>query len=211
VEGVVPISMALVPDTPAIPGEHRVIDAWEKGAPGLHDFMLRYSGCSFAGGLYRVHAVSEIQKWTQLCVEGFSAFANRILCFSSDWMGNQFALDGKRRERGECQVLLFEGGTGHAMEIPATFRSLHEIELVNDQEALLFIGGFREWLSSGGAPPRRDQCVGYKIPPLLGGKQEDVTNLEIADMAVYWSISNQLATQTKGLSPATAIGGIKIK
>jgi hypothetical protein len=211
VEGVVPISMALVPDTPAIPGEHRAIDKWDKGAPELHDFMLQYSGCSFAGGLYRVHAVSDVEKWTQLCVEGFPTFADRILCFSSDWMGNQFALDGKRMERGEYQVLLFEGGTGHAMEIPATFKSFHERELAHDQEALLLTGAFREWLSSSGAPPRRDQCVGYKISPFLGGKQEDVTNLGIADMAVYWSFSNQLAAETKGLALGTAIGGVKIE
>ena len=205
-----PFSSAYAPDTPVVPGDHRAIEQWKQGAPALHNFMLQYSGCSFANGLYRVHAVSEIQKWTRICVEAFPKFANRVLCFSSSWFGDQFALDSKRTERGEYQVLLFEVGTGKALQIPATFNSFHDIELTQDQESILLISLFRAWTASGGATPRRDQCVGYKIPPFLGGKQEDISNLENTDMEVYWSISGQLASQAKGLAPRIRVDGVKI-
>jgi hypothetical protein len=74
-------SACYAPDNPAVSGDCSAILKWESGAPGLSKFMGQYSGCSFASGLYRVHAVSDIQKWTQICTEAFPAFANRILCF----------------------------------------------------------------------------------------------------------------------------------
>jgi hypothetical protein len=133
---------------------------------------------------------------------GFSVFA-------SNWSGDQFALDSKRTDHGEYLVLLFVIGTGDALEIPATFNTFHDSELTQEQEALLLASRFQTWLSSGGAAPRRDQCVGYRIPLSLGG-EDNVTNLEIDDMEVYWSLSSQIATQTKELPPGTRIGRIKL-
>jgi hypothetical protein len=207
----VAFSTAYMPDTPAVPGDQRAIEAWKQGALGLHDFMLQYSGCSFAGGLYRVHAVAEVDRWTQICVEAFPEFAHRILCFSSSWLGDQFALDRQRTEKGEYQILLFEVGTGSVLEIPATFISFHETALTEDQDAILLASLFKAWIAGGGVAPRVDQCVSYKIPPFLGGNLEDVTNLEVMDMEVYWSISGQLGLQTKGLAPGTPITGIKME
>jgi len=197
------------PDNPPVPGDHRILDAWETGARGLKDFMVRYSGCSFAGGMYRVHAVADIPKWTRICVEAFPRFANRVLCFASDWMGNQFAIDSKRADKGEYQILLFDIGTGEALEVPATFKKFHDEELTQDPEAALAASFFQRWLSSGGAAPHRDQCIGYNVPLSLGGK-DDVSNLEVTDMGVYWLLSAQIRSQTERLPPGTRVTGIKI-
>ncbi len=42
-----------------------------------------------------------------------------------------------------------------------------------------------------------DQCAGYRIPLFLGGKDE-VENLEVIDLDVYWTIHGQLIRQLGG-------------
>jgi hypothetical protein len=106
-------------------------------------------------------------------------------------------------------VSLFEAGTGKALKIPETFLSFHDKELVEDREAALGFSFFQKWRLSGGASPRRDQCVGYKQPLFLGGADE-VDNLEMTDMEVYWTISAQLAAQMRDLPVGTQISGAKI-
>ena len=39
-----------------------------------------------------------------------------------------------------------------------------------------------------------EDCVGYKIPLFLGGNDE-ISNLEITDMEIYWGICGQLITK----------------
>ena len=53
------------------------------------------------------------------------------------------------------------------------------------------------WLSiavGNGLEPTKDQCIGWKLHPLLGGKF-DVANLQIFDMRVYQSLMGQLHRQ----------------
>jgi hypothetical protein len=52
-----------------------------------------------------------------------------------------------------------------------------------------------------GLVPGRDQCVGWKLHPVLGGAF-DKTNLEIFSMPVYQSLMGQLFRQLAG-RPAT--------
>lgn len=52
---------------------------------------------------------------------------------------------------------------------------------------------WNDWLASGGLHPTYGQCIGYKVPLFLGGK-DDVSNLELSDLDVYWyAISQTLA------------------
>jgi Domain of unknown function (DUF1851) len=52
-----------------------------------------------------------------------------------------------------------------------------------------------------GLVPTRDQCLGWKIPPILGGKFS-VTNLALVPMAVYQTIQGQLHRQIQGRTRA---------
>jgi hypothetical protein len=189
--------------------EDQILDELEQGSTGFKSFMKLYSGCSFLSGLYRVHAIADIRKWSKICVDTFPSFRGRIVCFSSDWLGRQFALDFKRVESGERLVLMMEPGTGEALEIPVGFMAFHDSELVDYKEEALADSFYQKWLEAGGASPGDDQCVGYNNPLFLGGKDE-VNNLELCDMEVYWSVCAQLLAKTRGLAPGTPVRDVKI-
>jgi hypothetical protein len=104
---------------------------------------------------------------------------------------------------------MLEPGTGEALEIPSSITEFHSLELVQYADAAVAISFFQEWLRFGGAPPAYDQCVGYKRPLYLGGT-DDITNLELSDFDVYWTISAQLLAKARGLPVGTRINSVSI-
>jgi hypothetical protein len=47
-----------------------------------------------------------------------------------------------------------------------------------------------------GMRPNQGQCIGFKIPPVLGGKIE-IDNLDIYELTVYQAIMGQIHEQVK--------------
>ena len=176
---------------------------------GYSDFMSKYAGLSVGGGLYRIHELEKIEEWNEIISEYFAEFRDRFSCFGFDWLGRQFALDRQRLLEGEPTVLMFEPGTGDVFEIPATFASFHDDEIVNYHKEALSSDLFASWSALQKAPLAHTECAGYKVPLFLGG-QENVENLELIDMEVYWVVVGQLLTKTRGLPPETKIGNISI-
>jgi hypothetical protein len=175
------------------------------------EFFVEYSGITFNAGLYRIHTVDSAKKWNSIVGEAYPKFKNQIMCFSYDWLGRQFVLDKKRRnEDGQPLVLMMEIGTGEALEIPATFLSFHNEELVDYTDAALAEKFYYEWLNSAGRNLAPNECVGYKTPLFLGGK-DTISNLEIIDIEVYWGICGQLLNKVKSLPPGTTVKDITIK
>ncbi|MDB5708528.1 MAG: hypothetical protein JWL96_598 [Sphingomonas bacterium] len=154
----------------------------------------------YLDGAYRLHRPEDVARFTDLAKGAFPNFASRIECFGVDWLGRQFATDRSRLLGGFPQVLMLEPGTGAVLEIPFDQTSFHEQELVEEPDAGVAYPFFLEWLKSGGKRPFYDQCVGYKRPLYLGGA-DDITNLEIADLDVYWTLAAQLLARVSG-SPA---------
>jgi hypothetical protein len=171
---------------------------------GLSDFFSEFGGSSFEGGLYRVMFPSDLAHWKERVDLAFPDFEQRVVCFAFDWAGRVFALDTERLEDGQAGVILFEPGTGEALRIPANLQTFHDRELLQFGEAALGISFYTEWLGSGGAAPSFDQCVGYRRPLFLGGADE-VGNLEVSDLDVYWHMMGQLIEQTRGLPPGTPV------
>ena len=165
------------------------------GAPVPEYLLGRYGGLSFAGGLYRLHALNAVTKWTGAVVQAFPNYKG-VECFASDWLGRQFALSAKHNADGEPGVLMFEPGTGQVLNIPANFLSFHANELPQFSEAALARRAYEDWLANGGARPSVDECIGYSAPLFLGGADE-IANMEKTDMAVYWEIMGQLLEQTR--------------
>jgi hypothetical protein len=160
---------------------------------------LRYvlGGRSFAGGLYRVHTEDAAPLWGSEVAQAFPDFAHRVSCFGYDWLGRQFALDGARADAdGQPLVLLFEPGTGEALSLPVNLAQFHEIELIQAADAAVAEPFYREWRTRSGdeLPLALDECVGYRVPLFLGGKDE-VDNLERTDADVYWTLTGQMRQQ----------------
>jgi hypothetical protein len=102
---------------------------------------------------------------------------------------------------------MFELGTGEALEIPANLQSFHEEVLIEHGEAALAISFHEKWLAAGGKAPNYAQCIGYQKPLFLGGDDE-VWNLQLSDLDVYWHVVGELVRKTRGLPPGTPIRAV---
>ena len=187
-------------DRPPVPVSGRC------GEPQLDRLFAELSAASFGGGLYRVHTPETAPAATDMVEELFPDFHGRVACFGADWLGRQFALDRDRRQGRSHLVVLFEPGTGDALEIPATVASLHTDELVHHGDAALALDFYADWRESTGDDDYLDlhECVGYDVPLFLGG-EDDVSNLSRIDMDVYWTVTTQLRQGTARLRPGTRI------
>jgi Domain of unknown function (DUF1851) len=177
-------------------------------AAGYPELAGRFAGCSFQNGLYRLHDERTAPRGEAWIAESFPLYANRACPFGYDWLGRQFVADSRRREGAEPLVLLLEPGTGEALEIPFSFAQFHD-RLDDLREPALANSFFTSWAGAnpGLLPLGAMQCVGYKVPLFLGGK-DTVENLEVVDLEVYWSLSGQLRLGTRTLPPGTSIGDV---
>lgn len=163
----------------------------------------------YLDGAYRLHRSEDVTRFTEFAIDAFPDFENRITCFGADWLGRQFATDHARLVRGVPQVLMLEPGTGEALEIPVDQACFHGQELVEEPDAAVAHLFFRRWIDAGGARPSYEQCVGYRTPLYLGGT-DDLANLEVVDLDVYWTLAAQLLTQVRGLPIGTRIADASI-
>ncbi len=179
------------------------------GSSGYSELAGVFAGVSFENGLYRLHDAETGPRGAEWIVESFPRFASRACPFGYDWLGRQFAVDSGRLAGGQPLVLLLEPGTGEALEIPFSFAQFHE-QLDELREPALAGSFFASWARGNAEvlPLSAAQCVGYKVPLFLGGK-DTVENLEIVDLEVYWSLSGQLRDGTRSLSPGTSVGQVK--
>jgi Domain of unknown function (DUF1851) len=169
---------------------------------------LRVDGV-YCDGAYRLHKSADIEHFTQLAHAAFPDLSKRVECFGADWLGRQFAHDHGRLRGKEPLVLMLEPGTGEALEIPADYSEFHAHELIEQAEAVAATSFFGQWRSAGGAPPSYDQCVGYRIPLFLGG-QDDISNLEIIDFDVYWTMVAQLLTKARQMPVGTTLHHVEL-
>lgn len=170
----------------------------------FNELIGGFGGAAFRRGLYRVIRATDVDEWKTRVSLGFPQFAGRITCFGYDWLGRVFAVDNQRLQRGQPGVVMFEPGTGEALEIPANLESFHNDELIEFGDAALAIDFHQRWLASGGTEPAYTQCVGYRKPLFLGGADE-IENLELSDLDVYWHIMGQLIVKTRGAPQGTPV------
>ncbi len=87
---------------------------------------------------------------------------------------------------------LKRGQIGIKKAAGASLIGFHDIRLVDRMNGAISSGYFAEWLEAGGDEPAFDQCVNQKIPYFLGGCADEVDDLELSDLDVYWHLSSQL-------------------
>ncbi|CAB3649079.1 DUF1851 domain-containing protein [Achromobacter pestifer] len=186
--------------------------SWEAGDsqfPTIKEFLKNFGGCSFNNGIYRIFSASSVDNWNAVVSRTFPKFNTHISCFGVDWLGRIFAVDDRRVENGAPGVVMFEPGTGDALEVPCNILTFHEEELIECREEALAESFYLQWITCGGATPLIDQCVGYKNPLFLGGL-DVVDNLEISDLDIYWEIFSRLILQSRGVAVGSKIGNVSI-
>jgi hypothetical protein len=189
--------------------EHFQVEVLPMPTVGATDLLRRSGGATIGGGLYRIHTPTSAARADALVRAAYPEFATTASCFGHDWLGRQFSLDARSGHSQEPTVLMFEIGSGEALEIPVPFSAFHDTELVDYPDAVLAADFFDTWLGSGQPAPEHDQCVGYRVPLFLGGA-DDITNLEVADIDVYWSLFGQMRLSVSGASDGTTVARVDL-
>jgi hypothetical protein len=165
-------------------------------------------GATYDDGLYRFCDSDSGPMLLGLLTTMFPDFAQRGTPFGFDWLGRIFAIDIRRTEHGEPLVLLMDSGAGEALEIPLTFAQFHD-QLDSLREPALAAGFFDRWANADptSVPLPYGACIGYRVPLFLGGK-DDVDNLEVTDLDVYWKLNAQLRSATKNEALGRRVHGV---
>ena len=102
---------------------------------------------------------------------------------------------------GSLWVLsLLEGSYAQAARNSAEYNTLNKSSEWLDQT---FISDWLPIAAGHGLEPDKDQCLGWRLHPLLGGKFE-VGNLQLFHMSVYQSLMGQLHRQLQQRSAPVA-------
>ena len=178
------------------------------------EFVARVARDSFENGLFRCllpQGRPSLVDWNR--PDGWRAdWADlpRLVVWATDWLGRLWCFDLEHKVKGEPSIVRVETGMGTVSDWDMKFNDFVGRELVEGREDLFSEEYYRDWLAGGGAVPRPDQCVGYHIPPFLGG-EDDLPNLEIGDLMVYVSLTGQLGAQTAGLAHGTEIDRVTLR
>ena len=146
------------------------------------DFGKRYSTKSFGGGLFNVMDYDKRSYWNELIGEFFPSYKDNIAVIGYDWLGRVFAT----LKDQDC-IKLFEIGTGEVLNIGCTMENLLEEEIPVYADDALAYKFYKEWKKNNSEDIPYGKCVGYKVPLFLGGK-DDLSNLELSDLDVYWNV-----------------------
>jgi hypothetical protein len=138
----------------------------------------------------------------------WSGWRDRLVVFGYDWLGRLLGFDRARVLDGEPLVAILEPGTGQLLEVPATFAGFIDRELVDEADAALAASFYADWKSSGGRAPHPTECIGYRTPLFLAGR-DSIENLEVCDLDVYISLCGQMYAEAKSRPPGTAVKAIK--
>jgi len=178
-------------------------------APTVQTVLTELGGKTFDGGLYRVLRTDEVSEATKAASLAFPELKERITVFGCDWLGIMFAADAGRLLEGVPQVLMLEVGAGEALQIPVDPIAFHNMELVDYPDDALAKSFYLQWQATTKEKLNHDQCAGYKVPLFLGGADE-IDNLEIIDLSVYWHLCGQLRNKVKTLPEGQSISEIDI-
>ena len=158
---------------------------------GVRAVVGELAGATLADGLYRFHTAASAARADAMVLEAFPGLAGRVACFGFDWLGHQLSLDPTRGADDDPEVLLLDVAFGEVLEVPVPFSRFHDVEAVVHADAALASDFYAEWRETTAQPLAFGECVGYTTPVFLGG-EDDVENLEVTDLEVYWSLTAQL-------------------
>jgi hypothetical protein len=176
-------------------------------------FVSEYAGRSFGAGLLRVQPTDG--DLGLLAWNGRNGWRDdwssipRGAAFASDWRGNLFMFDPDRLPTGERPVATLSIGTGEYENLNISFGEFIGEVMPKMWGDYLGQAMFASWIAAGGVVPTSEQCVGHKVPLILGGSDEP-SNLEVLFLRVWVSFAGQIYEQAKNLPPGTKITGFKI-
>ena len=162
-------------------------------------------GKSYVNGLIRIHTKSTSTFWTKICVDFFNQFLDIVNCFACDWLGRQYA-----KLMDQDIIIRLDPATGQFDELESSLKEFFTELIIEHKEGILNLDQFIDWQNTTGAKQIDfDECVGFTTPLMLGGEDE-IWNLEVQDLEVYWELNYQLYLKIYDLPEGSLIGKIDI-
>ena len=121
-----------------------------------------------------------------------------VVAFAYDWLGRLYVLESTKFADGEPTVSRIEPGIGELRSSGLGFTTFVGDALGERAADTLALDYLADYLESGRGPLSDGKVAGFTIPLFLGGL-DDVPNLTPSDLAVYVSLSGQLAQQAPAI------------
>lgn len=151
-------------------------------------FLKAFSKREFNNGIFIVFDNGNIEKWNDVVLEMFPNIEEKFKLFAYDWLGRIYATN-----ENETAILLFDPGTHDILFLDESFVDFINTTIPANAEDIFASKMFNKWIKKN-KKLSYPNCVGYKVPLFLGGKDK-IKNMEETDMEVYWSISAQIISQ----------------
>ena len=174
-----------------------------EGLETVFNFRTSFSGREFGDGAFKAFIEDEIEKWNSVALEMFPDFQIDFILFGYDWLGRFYATD-----KSENIIYLLDPSTNEISELEDKFAHFINEMIPQNANDILALKLYKKWLRKNTKPSYKN-CVGYKVPLFLGGKDK-ISNYEESDMEVYWSISAQIISKIKNLPDGTVIDSFSI-
>lgn len=181
----------------------RARGSYEGGCLRVDDFRREFGGRAYRNGLFRVHGQESVERVDRMLHEYFPETAGVWTALGSDWMGRVFAVKDTSEPESD-RLAYIDPGCAKVNILHFTYNELVQEVLHVDGDLIFEQEYYTDWLEYGGSVPTFEACVGFDIPPFLGGSDGE-ENLKVQDMAVYWSIFGQLWSRIKGVPVGTPI------
>jgi len=154
----------------------------------LNEIINKFGSTSFNNGLFRIYNAKEVRHNTKKVEEAFPNAKNKIISFGRDWINREFAV----KIEEPYHIFQFDIDFNDVLDIPVDLKTFFEEEVIEYTNSLFAEYFFYQWQkSTQNRTLLCNECVTYKIPMSLGGKDE-VNNLEICDSDISWEINSQL-------------------
>lgn len=151
------------------------------------DFIMNYSKESFGSGLFRVVDFNNLDYFKKLVKNCFNELPDDIRVIGFDWLGRMFVSSSVADEK----IYMCDAGSHEILEIPLGIEKFLNDEVPEYTDELFALNFYKIYISQVGILPSYSQCIGYRQPLFLGGA-DDISNIEVIDLDVYWNIMSQI-------------------
>lgn len=141
----------------------------------------------FDDGLYTLLSEKSSKKSLRVLRDNKIKYSDAELqIFAIDWLGRMYGL----AKNDEKYVYIFDIVESKVFKAKGDTNFFHDVILVEDNKSALDYKLFKKWHKRTKYLLEENECVSLKLPPFFGGKLE-ISNLEVLDIDVYWSLSSQ--------------------
>ena len=185
----------------------------DEGFPPVDTSLIAQSGAdilavigdrSFNLGSLRTFTAETSPKWDAIIVQAYPEFRRNIRCVAFGWDGKIIAEVPSTKGDIDAGFAIFDPSTGECLNGSDSIWAFLEEVLPDDEEDLLSAANYFEWLTKTSTPAAYDECIGFDVPPFLGGPVS-LKNMSVIDLEVYWELTAPLIAAWRDSDDGTPV------